>query len=797
MKKQLLLAALAIGCTSGVFAQMKLDIAGRATMRAAQHSLEKSSPQASILSHKGIESHAESYGVWIKLAPGHNQAEIEDIEGLEIKMQAGNTVLACATTDAIQALDSSRAVVSIKMEQRVNQKLDRARALSNIDFIHQGKDLPQPYTGKGVLAGIVDGGFDPNHVNFKNADGTSRIENFCYFRKSGENYNQENYGADYIPQIDTENSSTFHGTHTLGIMAGGYRGKITAGQLVQDPDDPRYAIPQVSEIDNPWYGVAYDAGLNVACGAETDMLMALGIADLVNYANYVAHTTGEVHPLVINLSLGSNIGPHDGSSTLCQFIDRIVNYELTEEEIAAGEVLVPVTVVVSAGNEGDLPIAAHKTFTDSDDELKIGFKSLYPDAFHDSNGDVMLNPLLGGVYIYSDTAEPFESVQAVIVNKSRGREAIRVALPIEEAATNENGAALYYVTDSGYIVDSSTDQVNNQLARNFNGYLGVGGMVDKLESGRFYSVIDIFLYDTATNNDQYVAGLYVKGKPGQRVDVFTSGDYFVLDDQDLADSGYIGGDTDGSINDIATAKTAVAVGSYNCRDYWTSVDGKIYMYEQFDNTGVSSFSSYGTLIDGRQLPHVCAPGATIISSSNEYYIQDNKVKDNAIQGTLQQDGRRYSWHQCVGTSMSAPLVSGAIALWYEANPNLTNDDIHNIIKKTSRVDDDVKAGNPVQWGAGKFDAYAGIQEALRLVSVDKISADDNEVKLMARYIDSNNLEVSLPGVKSIKADLYDLTGRLVATVKEAADTAVINLGSIGSGLYIVRVNDSQSIKITI
>ncbi|MDE7393261.1 MAG: T9SS type A sorting domain-containing protein, partial [Muribaculaceae bacterium] len=61
----------------------------------------------------------------------------------------------------------------------------------------------------------------------------------------------------------------------------------------------------------------------------------------------------------------------------------------------------------------------------------------------------------------------------------------------------------------------------------------------------------------------------------------------------------------------------------------------------------------------------------------------------------------------------------------------------------------------------------------------------------------HNLEVSLPGVKSIKADLYDLTGRLVATVKEAADTAVINLDSIGSGLYIVRVNDSQSIKITI
>lgn len=35
---------------------------------------------------------------------------------------------------------------------------------------------------------------------------------------------------------------------------------------------------------------------------------------------------------------------------------------------------------------------------------------------------------------------------------------------------------------------------------------------------------------------------------------------------------------------------------------------------------VSRFSSYGTLADGRNLPDICAPGASVISSVNTYCV---------------------------------------------------------------------------------------------------------------------------------------------------------------------------------
>ncbi len=793
MKKHLLIAAIVVsGGVAGAFSQSKVDLGGRTAVRAAKNGISiirEGNDKIKISRVKAKESD-EKRGAWIKLSPGHKAEEVA-IDGVEIKMHFGNTVMAELTDAALDSLNLMEAVEAIKIEQSLKPKLERVRTLSNVDPIHNAVELPRAFSGKGVIAGIVDGGFDPNHVNFKKEDGTSRIGNFCYFRRTSSGYNQENYGPDYLPQIDTESSETFHGTHTLGIMAGGYRGKIKAGSIVSNPEGSKNLIPEVSEIDNPWYGVAYDSEISIACGAETDMLMAYGIADILNYGAYVAEETGKVTPVVINLSLGTNIGPHDGTSTISQFMDYII-----EES----EPNVPVSIVVAAGNEGDLPIAAHKTFSENDTELKIGFKSHgLVDNVQDENGAYYKNVLLGNVYIYSDTAEPFEEVQAIIVNKQRGREAIRVALPIEEAMANEEGSALYYVTDSGFAA-YETDQVNQQLARYFNGYIGVGGMLDTFESQRFYSVVDLFLYDKEGNDGSYIAGLYVKGKPGQRVDVFTSGDYFNLDDQGLSEKGFTGGDTDGTISDLATGHRIVTVGAYNSRDKWTSIDGNIYMYDLFDNNQVSDYSSYGTLVDGRQMPLVCAPGSTVISSSNEYYIEENKIRNNALQGVHERDDRRYSWHQCVGTSMSCPVVAGSIALWYEANPNLTNEDILDIVKSTAVVDDDVKAGNPVKWGAGKFDAYAGIKEALRrnpgFNGVESTVADAGPSPVY-RYVAPGSLEVMVPGEVELNVSLYDLGGHLVATAVNSGDTVTVETGSLSAGVYLLKANNATTIKILI
>lgn len=70
------------------------------------------------------------------------------------------------------------------------------------------------------------------------------------------------------------------------------------------------------------------------------------------------------------------------------------------------------------------------------------------------------------------------------------------------------------------------------------------------------------------------------------------------------------------------------------------------------------------------------------------------------------DGSVYN--ACDGTSMSCPVVSGTVALWLEANPELDIDDVKQLLAETSANDDFTEA-NPIRWGYGKINPVVGIQ----------------------------------------------------------------------------------------
>ena len=131
--------------------------------------------------------------------------------------------------------------------------------------------------------------------------------------------------------------------------------------------------------------------------------------------------------------------------------------------------------------------------------------------------------------------------------------------------------------------------------------------------------------------------------------------------------------------DMACAANVISVGSYNVRNHWSSLDGYVYGYnkkgenDDFPPGEASRFSSFGTLADGRNLPLVCAPGASVISSVNTYAVNNPELgyTDAGLQGKLKKGDKTYYWHQSLGTSMATPVVAGAVALWLEANPKLT------------------------------------------------------------------------------------------------------------------------------
>ncbi|MCI9286137.1 MAG: S8 family serine peptidase [Muribaculaceae bacterium] len=761
MRKTLtiVLISAAIGSAS---ATDKLDAGSRARLRGITSGMMMTRDAQGHVKAPVRESTREKNNplrAFITIAPGHDTAELA-AAGVTINSSRGGSVLAEFDASLLPAVEAMDAVERITLESPVNLKMDRVRQLSHIDEIHSGTDLPQAYTGKGVVAGIVDGGFDPNHLNFLNSDGVSRISNFCYYRptQSGEKVEQI-VGPDIIPEIDTESDETFHGTHTLGIMAGGYRGKINMAV--------RNGLSStVKEVDNPYYGIAYDSDIALASGASSDYYVAMGIETILNYAYY------KKEPAVINLSLGSNVGPHDGTSALCQYIDKI-------------SALDRVVVCIAAGNEGNLPIAITKTMTEDDRTLRSCFTLSEPVEEYP-------NVRAGQTYVYSDTKDQFD-IQAVVVNRSRGAVAMRMPLPATD------GNAKYWVTEAGYQSDES-DVISPQLAKWFNGYVGIGAQYESA-SGRYYAVIDCMLWDKTTGSNadgNYVLGFEITGKAGQRIDVYGDGQFNGL--SSLGMEGFTDGGYDGTINDLATGNDIVVVGSYNVREQWTSLDGGVYGYEAgaVPTGEISAFSSYGTLIDGRTLPTVCAPGATVISSSNEYFLQAAGAGKDYIQADYTANGRHYSWHQCVGTSMATPVVSGAIALWLEADPTLTASEINDIISETSLKDDAVSnTGNPVQWGAGKFDALAGLKEVIRRNGSGICGPANDDSRLLVTPLGNGLYDIYLDGTVDLRVNLYTPAGIKVCSVSGSGSGCTIDTSSLQPGIYLVNVNGTHTQRIAV
>ena len=749
MKK--LLVSLLIGAAGVSTLSAQLSLSDKVLLR--QQRLEQrgmfnaSAPQkaapASDNSHRTL--------AFVKLHPGYSQADLE-AEGVTVNAVRGNILVCSMLTDEVERVANLMSVDRVELSRPMRTNMDLALQTSGVHSIHAGEELDHPFTGNGVITGIVDQGMDPNHINFTNADGTSRLGYLAHIKidySSPDGWSGSEYDRDNIWRFTTDTDETFHGTHTMGILAGSYTGDVQAA-VKQNTQRA-----EVKTVKNPYYGVAYGADIAAGCGELRDVLIALSIDRILDYRYQ------EQKPCVLSLSIGSTTGSHNPNALMCQFLDTV-----------AKECI----VVLSAGNEGDIPLALKKTFTADDKEAKTFILPTYA-----------ADTRAGQVYFYSD--RPFK-LKGVVYNKSRGR--IASNMPILDG--QEQAAAQYYCSSDQQ--ESSADIVDATFNNNFTGYCGVGWDIDEY-TGEYMALMDYYTVDKAANaNGNYILGFVVEGEEGQSVEAYCNGLYTALDDYDQA--GWDDGMTDGTISDMACGHDVVVVGAYNTRDEYPALDGYMYNYQgAFTGGKVTPFSSYGTLADGRKLPHVCAPGAVIISSCSKYYAENTSypVGNNALNAKVEHDGRTSYWCPAMGTSMATPYVAGSIALWLEADPTLSVDDIKDIINATSVRDAEVEAGNPVQWGAGKFDAYAGLKEVLRRssASVADVVADN---ELMIKR-DGNMCYICLPGASTVETKMYTMAGVAVASVTGDGDELSLDLSDMAKGIYVLNVNGTHSRKIAV
>lgn len=682
---------------------------------------------------------------FIKLANGHTAAELE-AEGVDVTLTRSGIALCTMPAADAERIATLDCVERIEISRTRAAHLDKARAATGVDKIHSGEGVDHGYTGKGVIAGVVDEGIEPNHPNFRNADGSTRFKMFINMREIDVEpyYALDFYGSDVagarpLDGFSSDTESTFHGSHTLGILSGSYAGKVNTSSE--------------KKADNPYIGVAPGVELVSAAGPLADMLIALGITNMAEYADH----SGK--PAVFSLSVGSNQGSHSPNSMMAQVLDDIAK---------------DYPVVISAGNEGDVRLSCRKTLSEGDTQLKTFFRSTYAEA---------PDQPYGSVYIYSK--EPF-TFKGAVYNKSRKR----ILSDFEMTGPDDDGVAIYCTSDMLSDINGVTHKVfDNAFMRS---YVVVGNERLK-DTGEYLTMVEFAIApNPETNADSnYLFCIVADGKPGQRIEAYGDGMFTEIDN--MGQDGWDTGSYDGTINDMACGRNTIAVGSFNTRDEYPlwAQDGAIAGYKGLFPYGeMTYYSSWATFPDRASLPHVCAPGAALISSYNGDYLDAVSPEDRnlSICAQTEFDGKTYYWGPSHGTSMATPFVAGGIALWLEAYPQLTTDEVKDIIATTAVKDEQVLGGNPAQWGAGKFDAYAGLQEALRRKAAGIGSAVADGSELMVK-VSGSLYTFFQAGAERMSAELWSTDGRRVAVSSAAADEVTLDVSGLAPGVYVARVNN--------
>lgn len=178
--------------------------------------------------------------------------------------------------------------------------------------------------GAGVVIGVVDYGCDFVHQHFRHADGGTRL--LCIWNQNGPDHPSSplGYGRVYTraeidralaapdPYADLgygpfDTESGTHGTHVLDIAAGSGTSENAPG-LAPEAD---LIFVDVSHDDIPWEGG------DVAQGSLGDSVR------LLEAVQFIFQQAGD-RPCVINVSLGTNGGPHDGTTLVEQGLDALI-----------------------------------------------------------------------------------------------------------------------------------------------------------------------------------------------------------------------------------------------------------------------------------------------------------------------------------------------------------------------------------------------------------------------------------------------------------------------------------------
>lgn len=611
----------------------------------------------------------------------------------------------------------------LEISSKTSPELDRSLTSARVDSVHMGLgDLGRAYFGTGVIIAIIDWGFDYTHPNFYDTTlSYMRLTRAWDQNKlsgpapAGYSFGTEYLGPDELLNAEQDTLYVFgpgsHATHVAGIAGGSGSGVIN-------------------------YGAAPDAEL-VFISLRRD---AASLTDAFAYiTNYAASVN---KPYVVNMSFGSHVGPHDGSS--------LENYAINILH-GPGKIFVG-----SAGNNGSNNFHLDKNFAENSDTLKtvVNFSSgiedsfgqtmtMWGSAFSSFSASLMLvdnfNATVFETPFYYSNEEP--SLDQ-ITEFGDDTLHIRMHTVAQQFLNNKPNIRFEVRNTTGYKVvlkihsqDSHVHLWNN--VRMNNRYTNWG--VDLTAN-----------YPNATGGD--IA--YGLGEPG------------------------------------GVGKNVITVASYLAELYTSETN---FLYGT-----LSGFTSRGPTVDERTKPDIASTGHNVLSSVNSYDI----TNQSGLISPVEFNGRTYGFKRFSGTSMSGPMVAGIVALMLEAFPTMSATQAKEILKMTARLD--IRTGDidpevgTLDWGWGKANALAAIISAKTISNVPEIELKETFFSVYPNPA-TNQVTLSLEGITANKLILtiYNMEGRVVEEINfNNQENMTLNIENLAGGMYLFQLQADNSVSMS-
>jgi len=229
----------------------------------------------------------------------------------------------------VDAVSQETIIEYVEKPKQLYFELQAGKAASCINAVQQGMNNPFGLFGKGTIVAVIDTGIRAESMEFRNADGSTRILNI-WDQTTGTEYDRSQ--IDEALQNETKDTAGIPGADVLGHGT------------------------QVATIACGSSGVAAQADILVVklgLAAKNGFPRTTQLMEALDYVVRKAIDYGK--PLAVNISFGNNYGDHTGSSLLENFINDIADSWKC-------------SICIGSGNEGLGAVHTGGTLTEDTEE---------------------------------------------------------------------------------------------------------------------------------------------------------------------------------------------------------------------------------------------------------------------------------------------------------------------------------------------------------------------------------------------------------------------------------------------